>query len=435
MTLENVIIIGNGVSGVTLARHIRKLSNHRITVISNETRFFYARTALMYVYMGELTFEDTKPYEDWFWKKNRIDIIEAEVVAIDKTQQTVSLSNGESLAYDKLILATGSRPRTLDWIEEDLKGIQAFYHKQDLDLLEEHAPNNTVCKRAVVVGGGLIGIELVEMLHSRGIHVTFLVREPSFRGGLIPQSESNMISDHIRDWGIDLRVNANLQTIKAHENKRIKSIIIEETQEEIPCDLVCITIGVTPNIELAQSSDIETNMGILVNEYLETNVPQVYAVGNCAEPRNKAYKNKFAANWYTARMMGETLAHTICGNKTAYNPDHLFDAAKFLSIEFQSYGTVNSIAAPGNAQFHWKHELENKSITVEYSKDSHHFLGIHAYGIRLRHEIINRWLAEKQTVHYVLTNLHQANFEIEFSQTYEKEIVSMFHANFENIKG
>ncbi|MBT8395278.1 MAG: FAD-dependent oxidoreductase, partial [Bacteroidia bacterium] len=177
--MEHIVIIGNGISGVTAARHIRKLSDKKITIISAESDFFFSRTALMYVYMGHMKFEHTQPYENWFWKKNRINLKSGFVKTIETKSQTLHFKDGDSLQYDKLIIATGSKPNKFGWPGQDLKGVQGLYHKQDLENLEVYAPNNKVCKRAIIVGGGLIGIELVEMLNSRNIPVTFLVRESS----------------------------------------------------------------------------------------------------------------------------------------------------------------------------------------------------------------------------------------------------------------
>ena len=175
--MEHVVIIGNGIAGITAARHIRKLSDKRITVISAETEYFYSRTALMYVYMGHMKFEHTKPYEDWFWVKNRIELLNAYVQNIDTQKKQLKLVNDNQISYDKLILAVGSKPNKFGWPGQDLKAVQGLYSSQDLEAMEKYSPTT---KRAVIVGGGLIGIEMAEMFLSRKIGVTFLVREDQF---------------------------------------------------------------------------------------------------------------------------------------------------------------------------------------------------------------------------------------------------------------
>ncbi len=428
--MEHVVIIGNGISGVTLARHVRKLSDKKITIISAEAEYFFSRTALMYVYMGHMKFEHTQPYEDWFWDKNRIDLKLGFVESIDTKSKVLHFSHGETLNYDKLVIATGSKPNKFGWPGQDLEGVMGMYHKQDLENLEKYAPNNKECKRAVIVGGGLIGIELAEMLNSRSIRVTFLVRESSFWNGVLPEGESGMINRHIRNHHIDLRLSTNLKEIKSDENGKVKSVIIEETGEEIECDVVGLTAGVSPNIDFIKDSEIETGRGVKVNRYLETNIPDVYAIGDCAE-QHEAIGNRrpIEAVWYTGRMMGEALAQTICGNRIKYNPGYWFNSAKFLDIEYQTYGWVHGKKGrPENeAHFHWKHEDDTKCITVAYDKNTNKFLGINTFGIRMRHETFDTWLTENRDVDYVINHLAEANFDPEFYSRFEKQIIQSYN--------
>jgi NAD(P)H-nitrite reductase large subunit len=330
---EHIVIIGNGISGITCARHIRKNSNKRITVISGESEYFFSRTALMYVYMGHMKFEHTQPYEKWFWKKNRIDLIHKFVTGINTLNKTIQFKDNSVLSFDKLVIATGSKPNKFGWPGQELNGVTGMYHKNDLENIERFAPDNKTCKRAVIVGGGLIGIELAEMLHSRNIPTTFLVREKSFWGNVLPSEESAVINKEITDNHIDLRLGVNLKEINADENGNIKSITIAETGEIIDCDLVGLTAGVTPNIDFLKASGIKTAKGIIVNRYLETNISNIYAIGDCAEQEVAIDQRRpIEAVWYTGRMMGETLAQTICNIPTKYKPGHWFNSAKFFDI-------------------------------------------------------------------------------------------------------
>ncbi|MDB9961687.1 FAD-dependent oxidoreductase [Oceanihabitans sp.] len=427
--MAHIVIIGNGISGVTAARHIRKNSDHRITIISAETTHFFSRTALMYIYMGHMKYEHTKPYEDWFWEKNRIELKQGFVKYIETNSKTLHFADGDSLDYDKLIIATGSKPNKFGWPGQDFKGVQGLYSKQDLDNLEIFAPNNKTCKHAVIVGGGLIGIELAEMLNSRNISVTFLVRESSFWNGVLPTGESEMINRHIKTHHIDLRLSKNLKEIISDENGKVKSIIIEETGEEIACDFVGLTAGVSPNIDFIKSSAIELNRGVLVNRFLETNIPDVYAIGDCAEQREPIGNRRvIEAVWYTGRMMGETVAQTICGNRIAYKPGHWFNSAKFFDIEYQTYGWVYGKKGRPDYEthFHWKHEDDTKCITIAFNKNTNLFLGINTFGIRMRHEVFDKWLTEKRHIDYVINHLADANFDPEFYSHYEAEIRSTF---------
>jgi NADPH-dependent 2,4-dienoyl-CoA reductase/sulfur reductase-like enzyme len=430
--MEHIVIIGNGISGITTARHIRKLSDKKITIISSESDYFFSRTALMYVYMGHMKFEHTKPYENWFWKKNRLDLVNGYVTKVDTTNKTLQLEGSEDINYDKLVIATGSKSNKFGWPGQDLKGVQGLYSKQDLELLEANAPNNTVCTRAVIVGGGLIGIEMAEMLRSRDIPVTFLVRESSFWNGVLPGGESQMINEHILEHHIDLKLGTNLKEIISDENGRAKAVVTDKG-ETIMCSLVGLTAGVTPNIDFLKGSGIALGKGVKVNNFLETNIADVYAIGDCAE-QHEAIGNRrpVEAVWYTGRMMGEALAQTICGNKMAYNPGHWFNSAKFLDIEYQAYGWVFSEESKKDEEqhFHWRHPKEKICVTIAFHKDTNQFLGINTFGIRMRHEILDRWLTEKKNMDYVMEYLKDANFDPEFYTQYEKDIVSHYNSRY-----
>ncbi len=421
----NIVIIGNGISGTTLARHIRKKSNHDVTVISNETDYLFSRTALMYIYMGHMKFEHTQPYEPWFWKKNRINLIKKYVKKIDTQNKTLHFSNNkDTLKYDKLILACGSKPNKFGWKGQDLKGVGGMYSYQDLMYLEDHSPQT---KHAVIVGGGLIGVELAEMFHSRSIGVSFLVREKSFWNGVLPPGESQIVNQEIVRHGIDLRLGTELKEILPDENGRAKAVITG-TGEEIPCQFVGLTAGVSPNIDFLKDSPIETQRGIIINHTFETNIPDIYAIGDCAQFRDPLPKRRpLEQVWYTGRMHGETLAHTLTGNKKMYNPSHWFNSAKFFDIEYQTYGTVLAQNPQDQKSFYWEHQNSKKCMHFVFEKESLKFIGVNTFGIRLRHETFDQWLNDNRTINYVLSHLKDANFDPEFYTKYEESIISQFN--------
>jgi NADPH-dependent 2,4-dienoyl-CoA reductase/sulfur reductase-like enzyme len=430
--MEHIVIIGNGIAGVTAARHIRKNSDKKITIISAETDYFFSRTALMYVYMGHMKFEHTQPYENWFWKKNRIELVKAYVDTVDHQNKNLILSSGNNIKYNKLIIATGSKPNKFGWPGQDLLGVQGLYSKQDLDQLEANAPDNEVCKRAVIVGGGLIGIEMAEMLRSRKIPVTFLVRESSFWNGVLPAGESAMINEHILEHHIDLKLATNLVEIIADENGRAKAVTTDKG-ETIECSVVGLTAGVSPNVSFLKDSGIDLGRGIKVNRHLETNIKDIYAIGDCAEQHEGiGQRRAIEAVWYTGRMMGETVAQTICENKIEYKPGHWFNSAKFLDLEYQTYGWVFSERGmkENEEHFHWRDDKEKISVTIAFDKKTKIFLGINTFGIRMRHELFDRWLSEERDVNHVVEHLKDANFDPEFYAHYESKIVSNFNSEF-----
>ena len=421
--MAHVVIIGNGVAGITAARHIRKRSDHRITVISSESEYFYSRTALMYVYMGHMTFQHTKPYEDSFWKKNRIDLLFDHAETVAPAEKIVLLKCGKSVAYDQLIIACGSRSIILDIPGTNLRGVQTLYSYQDLQRMETHTQG---ISHAVIVGGGLIGVEMAEMLSSRNVKVTMLIREQAFWSNVLPLQEARMIDKHLFSHGIDLRHEQQVKEIVPNGNGGARAVKTN-SNEEIPTDFVCIAVGVHPNVKWLRHSHIDIKQGILVNEYLETNVPGIYAIGDCVERRYAlAGRKSIEQVWYTARMMGECVAQTICGDKTPYQPGPWFNSAKFFDIEFQTYGNVGNTLAEGEDDFYWEHSSGTKAIHVVWEKHSGRFCGINSFGIRLRHERFDRWLREERSIQFVMQHLHEANFDPEFTDRHEADILHRF---------
>jgi len=423
-----IIIIGNGISGVTAARNIRKKSDEAITIISAESKYFFSRTALMYVYMGHMKFEHTQPYEPHFWEKNRIDLKQTYVESIDTDTKTLTCTGGEKLSYSKLILATGSKPNKFGWKGQDANRVQGLYSKQDLENMET---NTQGIKRAVVVGGGLIGIEMAEMMLTRHIEVHFLVREKTFWSGVLPEQDSHFIMKHFeKHHGLHMHYGVELDEIHTDDNNSAIGITTKDGQQ-IDCQFVGLTAGVSPNIEFIKSSNIETNRGILVNRFLETSVEDVYAIGDCAEFRDPLPRRRpIEQVWYTGKFMGETLAHTITGNRVEYDPGYWFNSAKFFDIEYQTYGDVRNKLQEGEADFVYQHPTEEVLLHFVFDKKTHRFIGINNFGVRLRHLVFNEWLKKGATIEEVLTDLRSANFDPEFYATYEADIVDQFNQQF-----
>jgi NAD(P)H-nitrite reductase large subunit len=422
--MGHIVIIGNGISGITCARHIRKESTDQITVIGSETEHFFSRTALMYIYMGHMLYEHTKPYEDNFWKKNNIALVFGYVSSVNVSYRMVQLQNGTKIGYDRLVIACGSKYNIPDITGTGLKGVQGLYSYQDLRQMEE---NTKGIRHAVIIGGGLIGIEMAEMLLSRKIAVTMIIREPEYWSNVLPSEESRMIARHMRDHHINLLRGTEIKAINGDETGKVISVETN-TGEIIPCEFVGLTIGVSPNIGFLAKSGVETKRGVLVNDFFETNTPDVFAIGDCAEFRTQLHGRKTVEQvWYTGRLHAETLACTLTGKRTAYRPAPWFNSAKFLDIEYQTYGHVPTEKAEDEADFYWEHTSENLALRIRYEKATGRLLGINVLGIRLRHAIVESWILKKKHVSEVLVHLDDANFDSEFSKNYKREIIDRYN--------
>ncbi len=391
----------------------------------------------MYVYMGHMRFRDIQPYEPRFWEKNRIDLLRTRVENIDFQKKRLLTTSGNIVSYDKLVLATGSRSNKFGWPGQDLDGVHGLYHLQDLEAMEKHSAG---LKRAVIVGGGLIGAEMAEMFHSRGIPVTFLVRESDFWNIVLPPEEAAMVSRHLREHHIDLRLETELQEILPDAPGKKCAAVVTNKGDTIPCGFVGLTVGVSPNIGFLKNSPLETGRGILVDEYLQTNIPDVYAIGDCAEIRQPEPGRKpIEAVWYTGRMMGETAAHNILTDmetrdrqpsavrRLPYDPGIWFNSAKFFDIEYQVYGDIRPQLPENQNTLYWEHPDGKKSIRLNFERESGRTVGFNLMGVRYRQEVCEQWIRGGAHIEEVLPQLGLANFDPEFCPQHEAELVRLYN--------
>ncbi len=414
----HAVIVGNGVTGVSAAQRLRELQpDWKISLISGESRHHYSRPALMYIYMGHMRYEDTKPYPDDYWERMRLELVRDWVVGIDVETRHLQLHRGGAMPYDRLLLATGSKPNRFGWKGQDLEGVQGLYDLMDLRSLHE---NTRSCQRAVIVGGGLIGIELAEMLHSQGIAVDFLVREQSYWDNVLPTEESAMINRIIREHGFGLHLSTQLAEIVDDGNGRVGAVITD-SGERIECQLVGLTAGVSPNLDLVRDTPIETGRGILVDDSLRTNIADVYAAGDCAEIRTPAEgRNLLQQVWYTGKAQGRVAGESMAGLASRYQPGIWYNSAKFLDLEYQVYGQVN-LRVEGERNLYWEHPGHQHAVRVVHVDGR--VIGLNFMGMRYRHRVCERWIAEERDVDYVLDHLGDGHFDPEFFRRHEAEIV------------
>jgi len=365
----------------------------------------------MYVYMGQLRWKDIVPYEQDFWKKNRIDLIQDEVIGIEDHKKEIVTALGKSIRYDKLIIATGSKSNTLNLPGESASNVCSLYSSQDLEAITAISSN---IGKAVIIGGGLIGVELAEMFRSRNISVTMLVRENGFMDFIFPKEESDLISEQIRSHGVDLRLSTEVQRLNASGSNLITSVTTT-SGENIPCDFVGMTIGVSPNISWLKNTMVETNIGVRIDDFLQTNLPDIYAIGDCAELRTtKPGRNAIEPIWYTGRMMGETVAHTLTGQPTHYNPGTWFNSAKFFDLEYQVYGDIQPNLPAHQDSVFCINPKNKRSLRINYLK-SGSVIGFNLLGTRFRQAVCEKWIREQTSIEHVLENLELAVFDPEFS--------------------
>jgi len=413
--MRSIVIIGNGIAGITAARHIRKHSRDSVTIISAESPYHFSRPALMYLYMGSLSFDHCKPYPDNFWKDNDLTLVHEYVEAIVPSQTVVRLSSGRDIYYDELIIATGSVARRLPFDTGDISGMLSFISLDDVARLERELNSSS---KVLIVGGGLIGVELAEMMRSRGIDSMMVVRESSYWGNYLPSEESSIITRHLREKNVTVLYGREIKDC-LQENGRLTHCITNHN-EIIACTHCIVAIGVRPNIGVCSESGIVTSQGIVTDEYFRTSVPNVYAIGDCAEICFPDGTRSIEPLWYAGRRHGETVAQTICGSPRAYSKGIWFNSAKFFDVEFQEYGEKRSTYS-----LFYEFPDGRRSIRIVYDAERR-VRGFMVLGVRYRHKVCEQWITEGASMDDIILRLEEANCDPEFTDRHESAIRALY---------
>jgi len=412
------VIIGNGVAGINAADRIRSRdSAANITIISAESDHFFSRTALMYVFCGQLSERDVEPYErDLYTRRNYLRI-RGRVSAVDTEKKIVKLSDGAVVPYDRLLIASGSCPFMVNYPGIDLDGVGNFVTWQDLEWLTEKAKT---AKRAIVIGGGLIGIETLEILHLAGIETTMLVREDHFWPIALSKPEGDMITEHVRHHGAEIHLQTETAEVLG-ENGKVTGVKTKDGRT-FPADIVVFTIGVTPQTGFLQDSGIELDErgGIIVGEQLETSAPDVWAAVDCTSVVWFNGVRRPEQLWYTGRDQGQVAGFNIVANeeeRRAYRRKTFYNSAKFFDIEYTTAGYVN-FNFDGERDWYQREQGREISQRITYLPDGT-VIGFNMLGSRWDHRPLVKWVDEKRNVKWVLERLSEACFDEEFFRKFK----------------
>ncbi len=409
------VIVGSSIAGIEAARALRaRAPDAEITVIGDEAPRPFARTALMYVLAGQLRLEDTVFVEAEALAALRLRRLHDRVDTVDVAARHVHLAAGGVLAYDRLLLAVGSRARRLDVPGADLPGVHRFVRLEDLRALDGAARPGA---RVAVVGGGLVGVEVAEVLHARGLHVHWLVREPSVWPAALDADEGALVAAHVRGHGVDVRTAADLRAI----TQSAAGLRLELDGAPLEVDLVVECIGVRPRTAFLAGSGMPLGAdgGIEVDDHLAVlGVPDVWAAGDCANVTWADGARRPETLWYTARDQGRVAGAAMAGASTPYRRTCWVNAAKFFDVEWCTAGWVPTVEAqrtePGRWQTWsraWPHAPASLRIVV---RDGRVF-GFTALGRRWDTAVWLRWIQDKRPLDWVLAHLDAAGFDEELT--------------------
>ena len=418
-TTMRVLVVGNGVAGVTAALRVAAIHPEwTVTLVSGETELPWSRPAAMDLLMGVQSETDLRPWSQAILDGARLHRVFARVDALDIAGRMARLSSGKDLPWDRLLLATGSVPRRLGRPGEDLAGVVQMVSWQDVLGIRSRMAK---ARRAVVVGGGLIGVELAEVLLSRGIPTTVLVRERGFWGNVLPEEESRLVGEAVTRSGATLQLGDEVDRTEGRDGEawRVHSAL----GSVLPADIVGVCVGVEPAVDLARAAGLPVGRGIVVDASLRVPGTDVWAAGDCAELEHRG--GRVEQVWYTARAQGELAGRSIAGAHVRHTATPWFNSAKFFDLEFQVYGEVPRPVLDGGASLLWVAADRRRSLRIAHR--SGRFVGVLALGIRLRHRLCERWIQEGLPIDQALARLREILFDPELTGTDSMIAWARFH--------
>jgi nitrite reductase (NADH) large subunit len=304
-----LVLVGNGMAGMRTIDEVlaRDRARFDIEVIGAEPHPCYNRILLSSVLAGDKDIGDIILHPREWYADNGIRVATGEtVVSLDAKAKTVATALGRTVAYDKLVLATGSRPFVPPVAGLALPGVCAFRNIADLDLMRDAARSGL---RAVVVGGGLLGLEAAVGLMKRGMGVTVLHLAPTLMERQLDEAAGLLLQRDLELTGLTILTRAQTEAIVG--DNRVKTVRLADGRE-LPADLVVFAVGVRPNIDLARDAGLDVNCGVTVDDFMMTSDPDIFAVGECIEHRGQTF-GLVGPLWEQAR----TCAEVLCGGAPA----------------------------------------------------------------------------------------------------------------------
>jgi nitrite reductase (NADH) large subunit len=326
----HLIVIGNGMAGCRAVEEIlaRDPDKYRITIFGAEPRVNYNRIMLSPLLAGEKSFEDIVINGQEWYADNGIALVAGDpVVAIDRAAQTVTGRSGRTEHYDRLILATGSDPFIIPVPGKDLPGVITFRDMDDVGKMLEAANRGG---DAVVIGGGLLGLEAAHGLSLRGMKVTVIHLMPTLMERQLDEAAGWLLKDALEKRGQTILTQAD--TGEIYGNGKVEGVRLKDGRE-IPCSIVVMAVGIRPSTGLAKAAGLEVNRGILVDDHMLTSDPAVLAVGECVEHGGMVY-GLVAPLWDMCR----SLADCLTGNPSGYTGSVTSTKLKVSGIDVFSAG-------------------------------------------------------------------------------------------------
>jgi len=334
----NYVIIGSGVAGIAAIEAIRSVDKAgKIVMIGDDPHGFYSRPGLAYYLTGELHDKALFPRTSDDLRKLNFNYVKGRVTRILRDRHLLEFAAGQvPLSYDRLLIAVGAQAMPLGVPGADLEGVLKLDHMEDAKRILKFARRG---RTAVVVGGGITALELVEGLVSHGVKVHYLLRGDRYWSNVLDEQESRIVEHRLQEEGVKLHFHAEVIEVTGRNGKASGVRLL--TGEFLKCDLVAYAIGIRARTELAKQAGLAIDRGILVNEYLQTNDPAIFAAGDVAQvydPRSK--RSVLDSLWGPARQQGHAAGLNMAGKPFAYIKAVPFNVTRLAGLTTTIIGTV-----------------------------------------------------------------------------------------------
>ena len=336
MNHRRYLVLGSGVAGIGAVEAIRAADPAgEITIISADPFGYYSRPGLAYYLSGELGEDLLYPMQKKDFRAINLRWVQAKVAQIQPTEHRVVLENNAVLPYDRLLIATGSTAAPLGVPGADLEGVFKLDDMTDARAILKAARK---ARSAVVIGGGITALELAEGLRAHKLHVEYLLRSDRYWPNVLDETESDIIEDRLRHEGIDLYHNTKVIEVLG---KKGRVFGVHADTVTSMCDMVCYAIGVQPRKALAEQAGLQVDRGILVNEYMQTSDPDIYAAGDVAQVFDPfSGQSVLDTLWNTARMQGQFAGQNMSGSQVPYRKEVPLNVTRLAGLTTTIIGTV-----------------------------------------------------------------------------------------------
>lgn len=331
------IIVGSGVAGLAACEAIRSQdANGEIFFLSDDPHGYYSRPGLAYYLTGEMDEKGIFPRSENEWKALNLRFIKGRVTRIDPVEHVVEMADGSKLGFDRLLVAVGAHSNRLDVPGTDLEGVVKLDHMQDAQHILKLARRG---KKAVVVGGGITALELVEGLLLHGVKVHYLLRGNRYWSNVLDEQESGIIENLLKEEGVQLHYHTQLVEILGKRGK--VHDVRTHNGNTIRCDILAYAIGIHPRVGLARDAGLAIDRGILANEYLQTSHPDIYVAGDVAQVFDPFSKRAILDSlWGPAREQGHIAGLNMVGQRQIYVKKAPFNVTRLVGLTTTIIGTV-----------------------------------------------------------------------------------------------